>query len=560
MSLPRLRDLRARSLKLSLVMLALALVTGGCSAEEEEPEDVTGETDPPPEATPDTASVEQLTFAVTTEERNLTPWTQDTGYPGYYMMTLVYDTLFWLDENLEPQPWLVEDWEVSEDGLTWELTLHDDVTWHDGEPLTSSDVAFTIDYLTEHPRPRFAPTFEPIESIDTPDEQTVVFTLNAPQASFILRPLADLPILPEHVWTEVDDPFEVTDEPPIGSGPYALAEFVPGELWRFEANPDYFMGEPLVGEILMPFIAETTAAHLAVQTGEADAVTAPLTPELIDQFEEQTDVELVEGAGFRGFYLIMNTERPPFDDPDMRRALQLALDVDDLVETVTLGTGTPGSPGFVHREAPWANPDTLEHERDVDAANEILDGLGYERGDDGVRQTAEGRLSYDLLVRSDAAEQVRTAELISEWASEVGIDLTVTTAEQATLTEQMWPDQPRGQFQGDYFIGVHSWAGVIHFDPDYLIGLFHSDPERGGLSRTGYANPDFDALAEEQERTVDQEERYELLHQMQEILAEEAPAVALYFPAEIVPYRPETFDRWVPYAEGILNKANFVEQ
>lgn len=548
---------RARLLRLPLMVLALVLLAAGCPAEDDgEP---TAEPDPTPDETPqDTGPAEELTFAVTTEERNLTPWTQDTGYPGYYMMTLVYDTLFWLDENLEPQPWLVEDWEVSDDGLTWELRLHDDVTWHDGEPLTSSDVAFTVDYLTEHPRPRFAPTFEPIESIETPDPQTVVFTLSEPQASFILRPLADLPILPEHVWSEVDDPFTLTDEPPIGSGPYELAEFAPGEFWRFEANEDYFMGAPLVQELRMPFVAETTAAHLAVQTGEADAVTAPLTPELVEQFEELPDVDLVEGGGFRGFYLIMNNERPPFDDPALRRAISLAIDIDDLVETVTLGTGTPGSPGFVHRDAPWANPETRDYDRDVDTANQLLDELGYEPGDDGVRQGPDGELAYDLLVRADSAELVRTAELISEWVSEIGIELTVTTADQATLTEQMWPDQPRGQFQGDYFIGVHSWAGVIHFDPNYLIGLFHSDPELGGLSRTGYANPEFDALAEEQEETVDEAERYALLAEMQEILARDMPASALYFPAEIVPYRPEAFDQWTPYAEGILNKANFV--
>lgn len=562
MTLNAVRRRSTRGWPNAVVLLAIvALLATACQTETpQEPEEPADDGQDTEIDDTDSEGVEELTFAVTADEGNLTPWNQDTGYPGYYMMTLMYDTLFWLDEDLEPQPWLVDDWEVSDDGLTWELSLRDDVTFHDGEPLTSEDVAFTIDYLSEHPRPRFTPTFEPIESVDTPDEHTVIFNLSEPRASFILRPLSDLPILPEHEWADVDDPTEVVEETPVGSGPYELTEFVPSELWRFEANDDYFMGAPTVDEILMPYIAEDTSAFLEVRTGGADAVSTPLSPELVEEFEAEEGVELIEGEGFRGFYLIMNCEREPFDQPEFRRAVMLALDIDDLVETVTLGTGTPGSPGFVHREAPWANPDTVDHERDVDAAGELLDELGYEAGADGTREGPDGPLEFDLLVPADDSERVRAAELISGWLAEVGIVLNVEALDAESAQERMWPDEPRGEFQGDYFIGVHSWAGVIHFDPDFLTGLFHSDPDLGGLSRTGYANQEFDELTAEQERTVDPDEREEILHQMQELLAEGPPAVPLYFPAEIVPYRPETYDGWIPYAEGILNKGSFLPQ
>lgn len=559
------RRRRPMTLAAMALLAAVALLVSACQADDEPEEtaeddqEATAEAEAEPTDT-DTGPAEQITVVSTANEGNLTPWNQDTGYPGYYMMTLVYDTLFWLDEDLEPQPWLVDDYEISDDGLTWELTLRDDVTFHDGEPLTSEDVAFTIDYLGEHPRPRFTPTFEAIESVETPDDQTVVFTLSEPQASFILRPLSDLPILPEHEWADVDDPTAVTEELPIGSGPYEMTEFEPDGHWRFEANADYFMGEPTVQEILMPYIAEDTTAFLEVRTGEADAVTAPLSPELVEEFENEEGVELVEGEGFRGFYLIMNNEREPFDQPEFRRAILHAIDVGDLLDTIALGSGTAGSPGFVHREAPWSNPDTEDQERDVDAAGELLDELGYEAGDDGIRQGPDGPLEFDLLVPADDSERVRAAELISESVAEVGITLNVDALDAEAASDRMWPDQPRGEFEGDYHIGVHSWAGVIHFDPDFLTGLFHSDPELGGLSRTGYANPEFDELTLEQERTVDTDERYEILHEMQQILADGPPAIPLWYPAEIVPYRPEAYDGWVNYAEGILNKGSFLDQ
>lgn len=548
------------SWRLVSLLAAVMLAVTACPDADEPETQPTPEPSPmqTEEAAPET--VDSLQFAVTFQEQNLTPWTQSSGYPGYYMMTLIYDTLFWMNPDGEPEPWLLDDWEVSDDGLEWTLHLNEDVRWQDGEPLTSSDVRFTIEYLREHPRPRFTPPLEAVEEIETPDEHTVVLRLSEVSASFVRQALADVPIIPEHIWSEIEDPNEVTTETMIGSGPYRLAEFEPEEVWRFEANEDYFRGEPLVGELVMPFIAEPNAAFLALGSGEVDAVSATLSPELEEQFEEMDEVEIAQGPGFRGWYIIMNTERAPFDDPEFRKALTLGVDVDDIVETAALGRATAGSPGFVHRDAPWANPDTRDHEQDVERSNEILDELGYDDSDDdGVREGPDGPLSYELIVRATEPQAVRTAELVSEFASEVGVELNVTALDPETAGDRTWPDTPVGQFQGDYHIGVHSWAGVIHSDPDFLVGMFHSDPSVGTFDRTAYSNEEYDQLAEEQSRTPDEEERRELLHEMQGILAEDVPAFALFYPDDMFAYRPQVWDGWVYYSGvGILNKAAFL--
>lgn len=550
-------------------MAALALVLTGCASDDPDPgptgtgaatEPAAPTVDDSPTAT-ESATVDTLRIANTTGEENLTPWTQGSGYPGYYMMTLIYDTLFWADASGDPQPWLVEDFEVNEEGTEWRLTLHEGVTFHDGEPLTSADVAFTIDYLREHPRPRFTPSLEPITEVSTPDDRTVVITLEEAQAGFLARPLADLPIIPEHIWSEIADPNEETEMLPIGSGPYRLVEYTPEQVWRFEAYPDYFLGEPIVSELVMPFVAESQAAFVAVRSGDADTTTASLTPELAEEFDGVDGVELIEGAGFRGWYLYFNVERSPWDQPEVRQALAHALDLEDIVDTVLLGRGTVGSPGFVHRELDWANPETADLVQDLDRSRELLDGLGYTDGDgDGVREADGEPISAEVIVNADDPVGIRAVELIVEAAAEVGIQLEPLVLDASTAQERKWPDYQLGNFgPGDYTLTNHSWAATVQLDSSFLRALFHSDPSVGTVNRAGYQSEEFDQLADEMVATVDEEARTDLLHEMQAQLAEDLPALALYFPDDIIPYRPDAFDRWTYYkGVGILNKAVFL--
>lgn len=547
-------------------MAVMALVLAGCGNGEDESQPPETDSTPPPTPAVDdtpTDTAESLRIAVTTAEENLTPWTQGSGYPGYYMMTMIYDTLFWMDASGEPQPWLVEDFEVNDDATEWRLTLHDDVTFHDGEALTSEDVAFTIDYLREHPRPRFTPSLEPITEVATPDDRTVVITLEEAQAGFLARPLADLPIIPQHVWSEIEDPEAVTEDLPIGSGPYQLVEYTPEQVWRFEAYPDYFLGEPNVGELVMPFVAEDQAAFVAVGSGEADTTTASLTPELAEEFGAADGVELIEGAGFRGWYLYFNVGRAPWDQPEVRQALAHALDLEDIVDTVLLGKATVGSPGFVHRDLDWANPDTLDLVQDLDRSRELLDGLGYvDSDDDGVREAGGEPISTEVIVNSDDAVGIRAVELIVDAAAEIGIELAPLVLDAATAQERKWPDYAVGNFgPGDFTLANHSWAATVQLDSSFLRTLFHSDTAIGTVNRSGYQSAEFDQLADEMVATVDEEARQDLLHEMQAQLAEDLPALPLYFPDDIIPYRPDAFDQWTYYkGVGILNKAVFLPE
>ena len=538
--------------KLIALFIGLGLVAAACGGDDKPI------AQPAPGVTTTIPQVATLRFANTSAEKNITPWTQGSGYPGYYMMTLVYDTLAWLDPDGKPQPWLAREYSADPAGLRWTVRLNEGVLFHDGRPLTSADVKFTVEYLQKNARPRWVLTN--VDRVETPDALTAIFVLKQPQASFVLNPLSDLPIIPQHIWSSIEKPLEQTTQLPIGSGPYKLVEYVENQVHRFQANPTYFKGRPIVNEIVMPYIATTQAAFTAVQSGQADAVSASLTPELKAQFN-QGGLKTAGGAGYRGWYLYMNTGRAPFDKPEFRQAMAAATNADDIVATALLGAGATGSPGFVHRSAPWSNQATRDSRFDLNKARSLLDGLGYrDTNNDGVREMGGTKLEFELIVRNNDPVAVRAAELISQSVGQAGVKLNVTALDQTTAGARTWPDYAIGATpKGDYSIALFSWAATVQQDPDFLRSLFNSSTTLGTLNRAGYKNTQYDDLSDQQSKAADEATRTRILGQMQDILARDMPAYPIFYPDDIFPYKVSTFDRWVYYkGVGILNKASLL--
>ena len=210
--------------------------------------------------------VDSLRVGITKDENGLNPYTYVTGYPGLDLVNLLYDNLFNLDENNIPQPWLVKDYKVSEDGLTYEFTLHENIKWHDGEPFTAQDVKFTMEYFIKYPKSRFTNPLKTITSIEVANDTSIKLVLSEPNPNFMIQPLADLPILPEHIWSSITTPDDETNA--LGSGPYILEEHKSGQYYKMKANPDYFKGAPPINEIIFPIIEDTTAMLNALQAGE----------------------------------------------------------------------------------------------------------------------------------------------------------------------------------------------------------------------------------------------------------------------------------------------------
>jgi len=260
-----------------------------------------------------------LRMAIGGDENTLTPYSYVTGYPGWNMLSLIYDTLFVMDADNLPKPWIAREHKVSADGKTHTLTLRNDVKWHDGKPLTSADVKFSYEFYKKNTHARWTSAVPDFTSIETPNDTTVVITLNAPSAAFAIQTLADVPILPKHIWETVTKPREFVNN--IGSGPFKLAEYKGDQFYRFVANDAYFAGKPAVDELIMPIIKEVPTTFAALKAGEIHATIRTLTPEVVKEMEQSAGLKVLRGPVYATTLMLFNNDRAPWDKREVRQAV-----------------------------------------------------------------------------------------------------------------------------------------------------------------------------------------------------------------------------------------------
>jgi len=502
-----------------------------------------------------------LTIGLHAAEKNLNPLIRPMALPITHDITnLVYDTLFWSQASVTPEPFLATGAVPSDDARTWTVSLREDVVWHDGEPFTAEDVAFTFQLVSDLEGPaRYGhhvtdhPTFVSAEVVD---DLTVVLNFENPIPTFLFLPGGDIPILPEHIWADIEDPLADATSVAIGTGPFKMVEYVPDTSYRFEANEDYFLGDVTVDELVMPIVRDAQAAWAGLQSGELDFVTRNVPAQLIDGMNDNPDVGIVEGSRLQSTYLMFNTRKPVLNDPVVRRAIGMSLDLDVFVNLVEGGLARPGNDTWTHPDSAWAHP-TGGHAFDVDAANSTLDDAGYAMGDDGVRVSPDGTpLAWTLYVNSFSPPQIRSGELVAEQVAAIGVDITVEPLDPAATSALRRPSAD-GPPQIDMFINV--FESHAHADPDHLFFFFHS-PGRGvGVVFSGLADPEFDALVEADIAASPEDRLANGNVAAQEKFAELMPAVTLYYPDGRWGYRPDAYDGWVSDpGHGVFNKKSFI--
>lgn len=514
------------------LIVALALV--GCGTEQKSPEQAT-----------------QLTVAVPEDEGPLNFFAGDSD-----LDRLVYDQLVAPSPYVEdPQPWLAESVEQV-DPSTWEVTIRDGITWHDGEPFTAEDVKFTFEYFVEAPTGTYTHHVAEVPDVDQVeilDERTLRLGCAYPCPFLGSVTLAFLPIIPQHVWEDIPGEEAATvTELPVGTGPYKLVDYSSEQGYRFEANEDYFAGEPLVDELVMPVIEDPSGTFTALRSGEIDAADRPVPPELLEEFENAQDMEVVTTDPLQFLEMRLNYEREPFDMPKFRRAFSLAVDRQALVDTVLLGQGRPGTQGYPHPDSPWTNPN-IEQPYDPEQARRILDELGFTDSDgDGVRETPEGEpLEFTVKVAGTEPTHVRAAELVAEQlADDVGISLTVQTLDPGSIQELF---RSRDFDTSVATITAHGVADPTQFIMSHRSGYLWNLPE--------VPYPEIEALIEEWMQTTTIEESTEVAFEMQELFNSQPTSVVLYYPEGHPAYRPEAYDNWAESpGYGIVHKWSFLPE
>ena len=556
-----------RRLTLPILLLCLMLIAAACSSSESESTTTAGDgttgTTVPGE-TPDTTSAPDepvaIRAAITGGEDTINPYTYISGFPGWNLLMMQYDSLMQLDASGIPQPWLAETVTANADLTEYTLSIVEGATWHDGQPLTVADVKFTFDYFIENATGRFSRDLRGVESVEITGDNEMVVTLSAPNPAFDLVALADIPILPMHIWEGIESPgeqaFDISTN--VGSGPYMMSEYKEDQFYTLTANADYFRGAPAVDELVVIIFADDAGALAAIRSGEVDVIFERVNPEQITLLDAQDPLDIAQGPEFTTQMINYDASKAPFNDLAVRQALSLAVDRQDIVDTLYLGSATVGSPGWVHPDKPVYNPDVVPV-HDVDAAKALLEGAGYVDSDgDGIREFDGQPMSFEMITNSSDSLRLRIAELTSEMMGNIGIDVTVVSVETATWEEAVWPgfDISNGR---NYDLATWGWSAPVQANTIRIAELVHSDPGIGFLNLTGFANSEVDAISAQLLTEADPATSAALIGELQSLVAEHQPFLLLAYPDGAYVYNSDVYADWEFIAgQGIVSKLSLL--
>lgn len=402
---------------------------------------------------------------------------------------LIQSTLVRTTEDLKIENDLATEYSCSEDKLTWTVKIRDDVKFTDGEPLTAQDVAFTYNTCRDESTVN---DFTMLKEAVAVDDTTVEFHMNEPYSIWPYT-MAIVGIVPEHAYSET------YGQNPIGSGRYIMKQWDKGQQVIFEANPDYYGEEPKIKKLTVLFMEED-AALAAAMAGQADV--AHTAASYSDQEIEGYSLMRVDTVDNRGFNLPV-TEPEEKDgivygnsltsDVNVRRAINLAIDREEMIDNVLNGYGTVAY--SVCDKMPWYNDEAVT-EYDLEAAKALMDEAGWTEGKDGIREKDGEKAELTLMFSNGDSVRQALAEDTANQLRELGIEV---------KTEGVGWDTAYDRAQSEPLM----WGWGAH-TPMELYNIYHSMEDTGLAQYSPYANETVDKYMDEALESDNLEESYEL--------------------------------------------------
>jgi peptide/nickel transport system substrate-binding protein len=437
----------------------------------------------------------------------------------------IYDGLLTYDYELSPKPSLAKEWSVSADGLEYVFHLQPNAKFHDGKPVTSADVEFSILRLKEaHPRGRA--TFANVESIDTSDPLVAKVKLSKPAPGLITAlASSESPVVPKHIF----ETFKPTDNPKpaqiIGSGPFVLKEWVPGSHILLEKNANYWDApRPYLDRVIIRLINDAGARAAALETGEGDIGPNPVALADLERLKSiptlKVDDRIYAYAGQQN-QLVINLENDYLKELKVRQAIAHAIDVPALIDTVLYGyavpSPTPISPGL----AKFHNPDIGFAKFDVALAEKLLDEAGFPRKDGGKR--------FRLRVTTNPFNPQTYSDFTAQALSKIGIEADIQKFDFGTYVKVVYTDRAWDLSVESLSNTFDPTAGVqrVYWSKNFKIGLPFSNASH-------YANPEVDRLLEAAAIEPDIEKRAAFFKEFQAVVAKDLPVINLVSPIQPV--------------------------
>lgn len=426
------------------------------------------------------------------------PYLHYSRGPGYVRMSLVFDSLVW--KNREGLVGLLaRDWSYDKKNNAYIFTLRDNVKWHDGTMFTSDDVVFTFEYYKKYPY-QFADISSIVKKVEKLSQNKIKIYLSYPYAPFLTNIAGTIPIIPKHIYKDIQNPMEFTDiKCTIGTGPFKLKTYDKANgLYIFEANKDYYLGNVKVNQLKIVKVNNQVIPNLVI-SGQLDAV--GITPEMVPILRDK-GFNVIKSTYDWNAKLVFNHKRYPFSDVRFRKAIAYAIDRERIVKIALRGNGIVGSPGILSPDNPYYSEEIEQYHQNIEKAKEFLSKINY---------TKDITIIY-------AQNFDQCAQLIKEDLSKIGLKITLKAMEQKTV------DALINSWKFDIAISGHGGLGG---DPDILYRVILGS---GFNSARYYSNKRLTELLIKQRFTLDENQRRKIIGEIQRIYADEIPTLTLYYP------------------------------
>ncbi|MGP1395888.1 MAG: ABC transporter substrate-binding protein [Inquilinaceae bacterium] len=462
-----------------------------------------------------------LTVAADTEPRSLNPAIVASN-GVFYVSSKIVEPLAEMDYGTGLRPLLATGWEASDDGLSFTVTLRDGVTWSDGTPFTSADVAFSAMEVWKPLQNIGRIIFANLEAVETPDDLTAVFRFSEPTPGQLIENAlpAVTSVLPKHLLEGTDLAEGAYNAAPVGTGPFVFGEHKPGEYYRLVRNETYWAeDQPYLDQIIYRVLPDAGAKAAALETGDIQLTAfsaVPLTD--LERLDAIDGISVIPG-GYEGITynitLEINSRREELSNPLVRQAMAHAIDKDFLVDVVFLGYATAATGPVPPTAGDFYTSDVITYPFDLDKAAQLLDEAGYPAGDNGTR--------FSLRLRpAPWFEQTRaTGDYVRQALGKIGIDVEIVTADPGGHIKAVYTDH-----DFDLAIGSPVWRN----DPAISTTILYQGGLEPGVpfaNQYGYDSEAMNAIIARGQTTLDPDARIAVYHEFQRQAVEDLPILFL---------------------------------
>ncbi|ADO41453.1 ABC transporter substrate-binding protein [Ketogulonicigenium vulgare] len=505
--------------------------------------------------------------AATTWVRNFNPFAQTTS--RYTTMDFIYEPLVVFNrlQGGTPHFRLAESYELSDDLTSITFKLRDGLKWSDGEAFTADDVVFTFDFIKENPALDFISVWGDLTAVEKVDETSVRFTLSQPN-SLIANTIVEMPIVPQHIWSEVADPVTFANENPVGSGPMTeVTRFTP-QVYEQCRNPHYWDNDSLfVDCIRMPQLADNPQLLAALNAGTVEWSTS-FVPN-IDASFVATNPEhhkyWFTPSSLVSFQLSFTTpdenNRKAFTDVNFRRALSMLIDRQTIVDIAGYGypliNEDPSMLGELY--SAYANPAVAEEfgtygRFDYDAGTALLDEAGYvDANGDGFRDNPDGTpITIDINVPSGWTDWIDAVQIAMETLTEAGLNVSMSTPDSAVWGADL--------IAGNYAMTLNALASASNPYFPYRQTFNPDDFGRSRFAAPHWSDEHMMELLNTYTTTQDADQQKAIMDEVQMIVAQNMPVIPVYNSPAFYQYNTTNFTGWFnaenPVASPVVSRVN----